>query len=182
MKVVVTTSASKDATERLLFIIIDSNSITSGSARWLPAQQRGSRSRQGLASSRRWRNQPPFKEIVSSRCFNTARCHCVRRRFVRHQPCARCRLGADVLGRCQGERWRDATLSYSLKRKGKSCWSMSEGFGTCLANDYFWHKAVGGSQVRALVRPPSSLRKPHVSDKAPNRAFPRGFPRRKSAG
>jgi len=42
-----------------------------------------------------------------------------------------------------------------------------------------WRKAVGGSQVRALVRPPSSLRKPHVSDTTPNRAFPRGFPRRK---
>src|SRR6266852_2615987 len=33
-----------------------------------------------------------------------------------------------------------------------------------------------GSQVRALVRPPSSLRKPHVSDTTPNRAFLRGFP------
>src|SRR5712664_827621 len=33
-----------------------------------------------------------------------------------------------------------------------------------------------GSQVRALVRPPSSLRKPHVSDTPPNRAFLRGFP------
>jgi hypothetical protein len=32
------------------------------------------RSRQRLASSRRWRNQPPFKEIVRSRCFNIARC------------------------------------------------------------------------------------------------------------
>jgi hypothetical protein len=32
-----------------------------------------------------------------------------------------------------------------------------------------------GSQVRALVRPPSSLRKPEVSDTTPNRAFPRGF-------
>src|SRR6478752_5862850 len=32
-----------------------------------------------------------------------------------------------------------------------------------------------GSQVRALVRPPSSLRKPHVSDTTPNRAFLRGF-------
>ena len=156
MKVVVTTSASKDATERLLFIIIDSNSITSGSARWLPAQQRGSRSRQGLASSRRWRNQPPFKEIVSSRCFNTARCHCVRRRFVRHRPCARCRLGADVLGRCQGERWRDATLSYSLKRKGKSCWSMSEGFGTCLANDCFWRAPCKGGAFQWVQVPPGN--------------------------
>src|SRR5713226_1118601 len=33
-----------------------------------------------------------------------------------------------------------------------------------------------GSQVRALVRPPSSLRKPHVSDTTPNGAFLRGFP------
>src|SRR6266852_6358562 len=33
-----------------------------------------------------------------------------------------------------------------------------------------------GSQVRALVRPPSSLRKPHVSDTTPNRAFLHGFP------
>jgi hypothetical protein len=33
-----------------------------------------------------------------------------------------------------------------------------------------------GSQVRALVRPPSSLRKPHISDTTPNRAFLRGFP------
>jgi hypothetical protein len=32
-----------------------------------------------------------------------------------------------------------------------------------------------GSQVRALVRPPSSLRKPRVSGTTPNRAFPRGF-------
>src|SRR5260370_34409918 len=32
-----------------------------------------------------------------------------------------------------------------------------------------------GSQVRALVRPPSSLLKPHVSDARPNRAFLRGF-------
>src|SRR5258707_10120743 len=35
---------------------------------------------------------------------------------------------------------------------------------------------IGGHQVRALVRPPSSLRKPHVSDTTPNRAFLRGFP------
>ena len=35
---------------------------------------------------------------------------------------------------------------------------------------------ISGSQVRALVRPPSSLRKPHVSDTTPNRAFLRGFP------
>jgi hypothetical protein len=33
-----------------------------------------------------------------------------------------------------------------------------------------------GSQVRALVRPPSSLRKPHVSGTTLNRAFLRGFP------
>ena len=33
-----------------------------------------------------------------------------------------------------------------------------------------------GSQVRALVRPPSSLRKPRVSGTTPNRAFLRGFP------
>src|SRR5713226_4963509 len=33
-----------------------------------------------------------------------------------------------------------------------------------------------GSQVRALVRPPSSLRKPRVSDTTPNRALLRGFP------
>jgi hypothetical protein len=33
-----------------------------------------------------------------------------------------------------------------------------------------------GSQVRALVRPPSSLCKPHVSGTALNRAFLRGFP------
>jgi hypothetical protein len=32
-----------------------------------------------------------------------------------------------------------------------------------------------GSQVRSLSRPPSSLRKPHVSMSAPNRAFLRGF-------
>jgi hypothetical protein len=35
---------------------------------------KGRRSLQRLASSRRWRNQPPFKEIVRSRCINTARC------------------------------------------------------------------------------------------------------------
>jgi transposase InsO family protein len=33
-----------------------------------------------------------------------------------------------------------------------------------------------GAQVRALVRPPSSLCKPHVSGTTLNRAFPRGFP------
>jgi hypothetical protein len=27
-----------------------------------------------------------------------------------------------------------------------------------------------------MVRPPSSLRKPHVSDTTSNRAYPRGFP------
>src|SRR5258707_14727439 len=33
-----------------------------------------------------------------------------------------------------------------------------------------------GSQVRALVRPPSSLRKPRVSSTPSNRAFLRAFP------
>src|ERR1700688_41697 len=33
-----------------------------------------------------------------------------------------------------------------------------------------------GSQVRALVRPPSSLRKPRVSGTTSNRAFLRAFP------
>jgi hypothetical protein len=32
------------------------------------------------------------------------------------------------------------------------------------------------SKVRSLVRPPSSLRKPRVSDTTPNRALLRGFP------
>ena len=32
-----------------------------------------------------------------------------------------------------------------------------------------WRKAVIGSQVRAMVRLPSSLRKPYVSEKTPNR-------------
>jgi hypothetical protein len=36
----------------------------------------------GLAPSRRWRSQPPFKEIVRSRCFNSARCRCTMNEAV----------------------------------------------------------------------------------------------------
>src|SRR5712672_1940910 len=35
---------------------------------------------------------------------------------------------------------------------------------------------ISGSQVRALVRPPSSLRKPPFPESTPNRALQRGFP------
>src|SRR5258708_32692487 len=39
-----------------------------------------------------------------------------------------------------------------------------------------YRRLIIGSQVRALVRPPSSLRKPRVSSTTSNRAFLRAFP------
>ena len=43
---------------------------------------KGSRSRRRLDPSRKWRSEPPFKEIVRSRCFNIARCRCAMNEAV----------------------------------------------------------------------------------------------------
>ena len=63
-------------------------------------------------------------------------------------------------------------LTCPALRRSSGAWSSSQADGSRMGR---WLPIIG-SQVRALVRPPSSLRKPPFPESTPNRALLRGFP------